>query len=81
LPPGDGFPFGIGVDDVIAEICEYVTGEIRLPASERRVAVILFTDLVGSTGRAAATGDAAWKRLLDRHDEINRTAVARRGVR
>jgi class 3 adenylate cyclase/pimeloyl-ACP methyl ester carboxylesterase len=79
LPPGDGYPFGIGVDDVIAEISRYVTGEIRLPAPERQIAVILFTDLVGSTARAEASGDAVWKRLLDRHDEVNRTTVGRRG--
>ncbi len=79
LPPGDGYPFGIGVDDVIAEISRYVIGEVRLPAPERQVAAILFTDLVGSTRRAEATGDAAWKRLLDRHDDVNRTAVVRRG--
>ena len=79
LGTGDMYPFGVGVDDVLAEISRYVTGDVRLPAPERQVAVILFTDLVGSTRRAAATGDAAWKRLLDRHDEVNRTAVSRRG--
>ncbi len=79
LPPGDGYAFGVGVDDVLAEISRYLTGDIRLPAPERQIAVILFTDLVGSTSRAEATGDAGWKRLLDRHDEVNRTAVGRRG--
>jgi class 3 adenylate cyclase/pimeloyl-ACP methyl ester carboxylesterase len=79
LPSGDGLPFGVGVDDVLAEISRYLTGEIRLPAPERQVVGILFTDLVGSTHRAASTGDADWKRLLDRHDEVNRTAVGRRG--
>ena len=79
LPAGDAFPFGLDVDDVIAEISQYVTGEVRLPPPERQIAVILFTDLVGSTRRAESVGDAAWKRLLDRHDEVNRTAVSRQG--
>ena len=67
------------MDDLIVEISQYLTGEVRLPAPERQIAVILFTDLVGSTYRAESAGDAAWKRLLDRHDEVNRTAVNRRG--
>jgi len=41
--------------------------------------VILFTDLVGSTRRAAVAGDAVWKRLLDRHDRVSRAEVSRRG--
>ena len=81
LPPGDAFPFGIGVDEVIVEISRYLTGEVYLPPPERQIAVILFTDLVGSTRRAESAGDAAWKRLLDRHDEASRTAVNRRGGR
>ncbi len=79
LGDGDGLPFGVGVDQVISEISRWVTGHVHLPAPERQVAVILFTDLVGSTRRAEATGDAGWKTLLDRHDEVNRTAVGRRG--
>ena len=81
LSPGDGFPFGLGVDDVIAEISRYLTGEVHLPAPERQIAVILYTDLVGSTRRAESAGDAAWKRLLDRHDDLIQNAVDRRGGR
>lgn len=79
LSPGDMWPFGLGVDDLLAEISRYVIGEVRLPAPERQVAVILFTDLVGSTRRAESSGDAEWKRLLDDHDRASRTAVDRRG--
>lgn len=81
LPPGDGLPVGAGVDDVIVEISRYLTGEVHLPAPERQIAVILYTDLVGSTRRAESSGDAAWKRLLDRHDDLTQTAVDRRGGR
>ena len=79
LTPGDGFPFGIGVDEVLVEISRYLTGEVHLPAPERQIAVILFTDLVGSTRRAKSGGDAAWKLVLDRHDEVSQTAISRRG--
>ena len=79
LPSGDVLAVGIGVDDLLAEISRYLTGEVQLPVPERQIAVIMFTDLVGSTRRAVAEGDAAWKRLLDRHDAVNQREVSRRG--
>src|SRR5207247_10332849 len=46
--------------------------------SPRRVlATVLFTDIVGSTERAAALGDAGWRDLLDRHHEIVRCELKR----
>ena len=79
LGAGDMYPFGVGVDEVLAEISRFVIGEVRLPPAGHQLTTILFTDLVDSTRRAASTGDAGWKRLLDRHDEVSRTAVTRRG--
>jgi class 3 adenylate cyclase len=43
----------------------------------RVLATILFTDIVDSTGRAAAAGDRAWRGILDRHDELARAEVDR----
>lgn len=79
LGDGDFGVFGVGVDDVLVAVSEFVTGAAHLPPPQRHVAVILFTDLVDSTRRAAEAGDAEWKRLLDRHDAVNRTEVARCG--
>jgi class 3 adenylate cyclase/tetratricopeptide (TPR) repeat protein len=45
-------------------------------ALERSLATVLFTDIVGSTERAAGMGDEAWHALLDRHH-----AVVRRWLR
>ena len=45
--------------------------------ADRVLATVLFTDLVDSTGRAAALGDRAWKQVLDRHDEVARSEVNR----
>ena len=45
--------------------------------TERVLATVLFTDIVDSTGRAAALGDREWRRTLDRHDELARSEVAR----
>ena len=77
LGDGDASVFGEGVDDVLVAISEHLTGEARLPPAQRQLAAILFTDLVDSTRRAATEGDAGWKRLLDRHDAVNRAEVAR----
>lgn len=49
--------------------------------TERVLATILFTDIVGSTEHAAAVGDQRWRRLLDRHDEVARLEVDRFGGR
>jgi len=44
---------------------------------DRVLATVMFTDIVDSTVRAAELGDRQWRRLLDRHDELARTEVAR----
>jgi class 3 adenylate cyclase len=51
---------------------------VRATASTDRVlATILFTDLVGSTERANALGDAAWAALLSSHDDAVRRELVR----
>jgi class 3 adenylate cyclase/alpha-beta hydrolase superfamily lysophospholipase len=79
LPDGDADPFGVGVDAILAEISRYLVGEVRLPRPEREVRVIMFTDLVDSTRRAASSGDAGWRSLLDRHDRICERAMSHYG--
>jgi class 3 adenylate cyclase len=46
---------------------------------QRMLATVLFTDIVGSTARAAELGDQRWRMLLDRHDAIVRREVGRGG--
>ena len=56
--------------EIADEIQEFLTGvrpERKLPV-DRVLRTVLFTDIVGSTERAAAIGDARWKDLLDAHD-------------
>jgi class 3 adenylate cyclase len=79
IPGEDLLIFGGEVDALLAEITRFVTGEHRLPEPERLLAVVFFSDLVASTERATSLGDAHWRRLLDRHDRIARSCVARRG--
>ena len=47
------------------------------PEEDRVLASVLFTDLVGSTERAAAAGDRAWKDVLERHHALVRRELAR----
>ncbi len=79
LPGEDLLIYGCEVDALLAEVSNFVTGEYRVPAPDRELAAILFSDLVASTERAAALGDAHWKRLLDHHDEVARSCIGRRG--
>ena len=45
--------------------------------ADRVLASVLFTDIVDSTGRAAALGDRRWRQLIDRHDRVARAEVDR----
>ena len=45
--------------------------------SERVLATVLFTDIVGSTELASRLGDSAWRDLLQRHHTIVRRELAR----
>jgi class 3 adenylate cyclase len=49
--------------------------------SERTLATVLFTDIVGSTERATELGDRRWRELLAKHHKIVRTALKRFGGR
>jgi class 3 adenylate cyclase len=79
LDGADLFPFLGDVDAVVAEISHFLLGERRTPPPQRLLAAVLFTDLVDSTARAANLGDARWKALLDRHDDVIRAAVGHCG--
>ena len=48
---------------------------------ERSLATVLFTDIVGSTERAAELGDRDWHGLLDRHHAHVRREIRRYGGR
>ena len=64
------------------EIEAFLTGERHAVADiDRVLATMLFTDIVSSTEQAAELGDARWRELLDRHDELAGREVERhRGI-
>ncbi|MGH2970211.1 MAG: adenylate/guanylate cyclase domain-containing protein, partial [Solirubrobacteraceae bacterium] len=73
----DTLPFLGDAAAVIGEIDEFLTGDRRPPEHDRVLATVLFTDIVGSTIRAAAIGDEPWRDLLAEHDRIVRACLAR----
>jgi len=75
--PGDDHTLVADPDVVLDEVEEFLTGVRPKPSTARVLATVLFTDLVGSTQRAAALGDAAWVSLLARHDATVRDELAR----
>ena len=77
----DHFPFAGDADTLIDEVESFLTGARPVPETDRRLLTVLFTDIVGSTEHAAELGDARWRTLLARHDEIARTEIERHGGR
>jgi class 3 adenylate cyclase/esterase/lipase len=69
----DHWPWFGDTDAVIEEIEEFVTGIRHAPRTDRVLATVMFTDIVGSTQHLARLGDRRWKELLDQYD----TAVLR----
>jgi class 3 adenylate cyclase len=59
------------------EIAQFLTGELPDVADDRVLATVLFTDIVNSTRRAAEMGDRDWHALLDAHDAVVRSQLAR----
>jgi class 3 adenylate cyclase len=77
LPGMDHLPFVGDVDEVVGEIEEFLTGAREPPALDRVLATVLFTDIVGSTERAAEMGDRRWLALLDEHHAVVRRELIR----
>ena len=75
----DHAPWFTGPDAIVGEIEELLTGARHDPEPERVLATVLFTDIVGSTEQAAELGDARWRTLLERHDQVARARVAAAG--
>jgi class 3 adenylate cyclase len=68
LDGADSFLFAGDADRVVDEIEAFLTGSAPSPHHDRMLATVLFTDIVGSTRRAAEIGDHAWHALLDAHE-------------
>ena len=81
LPGDDGIPWLGDTDAVLREIQAFLGESVPRPPTDRRLATVLFTDIVGSTERSAELGDVAWKETLEAHHAAVRAGLARHGGR
>jgi class 3 adenylate cyclase len=74
--------WGMFLSPEIVERVETFAATLEVePQSESVLATVLFTDLVGSTAKAAELGDRAWRDLLVQHHARARQEIARyRGI-
>ncbi|MGC2654766.1 MAG: adenylate/guanylate cyclase domain-containing protein [Mycobacterium sp.] len=80
LPGADALYWVGDTEPMLEEIEEFVTG-VRGFRGERVLTTVVFTDIVGSTERAAVLGDGRWRDLLDNHDTVVRHELERFGGR
>jgi pimeloyl-ACP methyl ester carboxylesterase/class 3 adenylate cyclase len=81
LPGGPHMSFLGDWQAVIREVEDFLRPLATMPDDEPEtesvLATVLFTDIVGSTAKAASVGDRAWRELLDRHHSAIRAQLAR----
>ncbi len=82
LTPGDPPIWAVDQSETLALLREFLTGAWEAGAWEaaepdRVLATLLFTDIVGSTERAAELGDAGWRDLVQRHHALVRQELVR----
>lgn len=82
MPGADGAPYSGDVDALLVEIRRFITGDAgESVVGDRRIAAVLFSDIVDSTDTAATVGDTAWRGTLDAHDHLARELVGQAGGR
>lgn len=77
LDGGGHFPNQGEVDPLVDAVRAFISGVGDQVDTTRRLATVLFTDSVDSTGIAAERGDADWKQLLAAHHGRIRAQLAR----
>jgi class 3 adenylate cyclase len=75
LPSHDSLMYRADTDTIVSEIRAFITGVRGSVETDRVLATVLFTDIVGSTDRAAEIGDRRWRELLDAHDDLVRSRL------
>jgi len=77
LPGSDHVPFLGDSEAMLGEIQEFLTGTRDRVEPDRVLATVLFTDIVGSTERAAQLGDQRWLELLEGYYSLARRELTR----
>jgi class 3 adenylate cyclase len=80
--PGRSHIFtGDGVERLVDEVRAFLesvgSGGWTAPEPDRVLATVLFTDIVGSTAKAAELGDRGWRELVEQHHAAIRRELAR----
>jgi class 3 adenylate cyclase len=70
LPGQDDLWWARDDDVIVNAIEEFLTGVRHEPTADRVLTTVLFTDIVGSTSRAAEMGDRRWREALDEYDAL-----------
>jgi class 3 adenylate cyclase len=81
LPGTDHLAFSEGIDSLLDEVEEFLTGVRTGADPDRMLTTLLFTDIVNSTTLAAQMGDRRWRDVLDQHHQLGRGELARFGGR
>src|SRR5262245_6873904 len=71
---GEQEPVFVELESFLADV---VAGTLPGVEPDRVLATVLFSDIVGSSERAATLGDKAWRELLLRHHELVRRQLVR----
>src|SRR5262245_26075486 len=82
LPGADHSPFtGSSAEliDVARDLLDEISREPALREPDRVLATVVFTDIVGSTAKAAGVGDSRWLEILREHHTAVRRQLARHG--
>ena len=80
--PGNDHGYFVDPKQITSEVKRFLyriweQGEWDVVEEDRVLATVLFTDIVGSTERAAALGDRGWRELLGRHHAVIRRQLIR----
>jgi class 3 adenylate cyclase len=67
FPGDDDLPYVGDTDALLDVIQEFLTGTPGPPDTDRSLATVMFTDIVGSTHKADDLGDRRWRFLLEEH--------------
>ena len=72
---------GDGAERLVGEVRAFLesvwSGGWTAPEPDRVLATVLFTDIVGSTAKAAELGDRGWRELLEQHHAAIRRELGR----
>jgi class 3 adenylate cyclase len=77
VPGNEHLPWEGEQQPLLNEIERFLKGVRDEVELDRVLATVLFTDIVGSTAKAAEMGDRAWRELLERHHTIVRGQLGR----